>query len=83
MDKVDLNFFFAFLHFFCIFLKSPHQVDMKNLVECKKYFFAYFNALETRSDLIHENKENGIPFCKCFHTTAEAHTIEVFKVWVF
>ena len=32
---------------------------------------------------IHENKENGIPFCKCFHTTSEAHTIEVFKVWFF
>ena len=29
------------------FLQSPHQVDLKNMVECKKEFFAYFNALET------------------------------------
>ena len=36
--------------FFCIFLKSPHQVDMKNVVECKKELFAYFNALETYSE---------------------------------
>ena len=33
--------------FFRIFLQSTHQVDMKNIVECQKYFFAYFNALET------------------------------------
>ena len=33
-----------------IFLESPHQVDMKNVVECQKDFFAYFNALETHSD---------------------------------
>ena len=31
------------------FLQSPHQVDMKNVVECWKEFFAYFNALETHS----------------------------------
>ena len=37
--------------FFCIFLQSPHQVDMKNVIECQKHFFAYFNALEARSDL--------------------------------
>ena len=30
-----------------IFLESPHQVDMKNLVKCYKHFFGYFNALET------------------------------------
>ena len=34
--------------FFCMFLQSPHQVDMKIDVECRKDFFAYFNALETR-----------------------------------
>ena len=34
----------------CNFLQSHHQVDMKNVVECKKEFFAYFNALETYSD---------------------------------
>ena len=31
----------------CIFLESPYQVDMKNIVKCRKYFFAYSNALET------------------------------------
>ena len=30
------------------FLQSPHQVNMKNVVECQKEFFACFNALETR-----------------------------------
>ena len=30
-----------------IFLQSPHQVDMKNVVECPREFIAYFNALET------------------------------------
>ena len=33
---------------FCIFFQSPHQVDMKNVVECPREFLAYFNALETR-----------------------------------
>ena len=31
----------------CIFLQSPHEVDMKNVVECQKEFYAYLNALET------------------------------------
>ena len=31
-----------------IFLQSTHQVDMKNIAECQKEFFAYCNALETR-----------------------------------
>ena len=35
-----------------IFLDSPHQVDMKNVVKCEKHFFGYFNALKTLS-LIH------------------------------
>ena len=30
-----------------IFLESPHQVDMKNVVKCQKHFFGYFNALKT------------------------------------
>ena len=34
---------------FCIFLQSTHQVDMKNIVEFQKEFFAYFNTLETYS----------------------------------
>ena len=29
-----------------MFLQSTHQVDMKNVVERWKEFFAYFNALE-------------------------------------
>ena len=32
-----------------IFLESPHQVDMKNIVKSSKHFFGYFNALETHS----------------------------------
>ena len=32
-----------------IVFQSPHQVDMKNVVECPREFFAYFNALETYS----------------------------------
>ena len=34
----------------CIFLESPHQVDMKNVVKCCKHFFGYFNTLETHSE---------------------------------
>ena len=30
-----------------IFLESPHQVDMKNVVKYYKHFFGYFNALKT------------------------------------
>ena len=37
-------------HFLQIF-QSTHQVDMKNVVECYKDFFGYFNALETHSDI--------------------------------
>ena len=36
---------------FAIFLQFPNQVDMKNVVECQKEFFAYFNALETQGTL--------------------------------
>ena len=36
----------------CIFLESPHQVDMKNVVKCYKHFFCYFNALKTHRDYI-------------------------------
>ena len=43
MDKKKdtMNFFF------CIFFQSPHQVGMKNIVECPREYIAYFNALET------------------------------------
>ena len=37
----------ALEHFFLFFLQFPHEVDMKNVVECQKEFFAYLNALET------------------------------------
>ena len=33
-----------------IFLESPHQVDMKNVVKCYKHFFGYFNALKTHGE---------------------------------
>ena len=33
-----------------IFLESPHQVDMKNMVKCQKHFFGYFNALKTQGE---------------------------------
>ena len=33
----------------CIFLESPHQVDMENVVKWYKHFFGYFNALKTHS----------------------------------
>ena len=32
-----------------MFLESPHQVDMKNVVKASKHFFGYFNTLETHS----------------------------------
>ena len=33
-----------------IFLESPHQVDMKNVVKPSKHFFGYYNTLETHSE---------------------------------
>ena len=33
-----------------MFLESPHQVDMKNIVKSCKHFLGYFNTLETHSD---------------------------------
>ena len=36
-----------------MFLESPHQVDMKNVVKCYKHFFGYFNALKTHSEPIY------------------------------
>ena len=33
-----------------IFLKSPHQVDMKIVVKSSKHFFRYFITLETHSE---------------------------------
>ena len=34
------------------FFQSPHQVDMKNVIECPREFLAYFSALETYSDSV-------------------------------
>ena len=48
-DKVDLKKKQPRKKKFCIFFQSPHQVDTKNVVECPREFFAYFNALETYS----------------------------------
>ena len=36
----------------CIFLESPHQVDMKNIVKRYKHFSCYFNALKTHCALL-------------------------------
>ena len=33
-----------------IFLESPHQLGMKNVVKCYKDFFGYFNALKTHCE---------------------------------
>ena len=33
-----------------IFLESPHQVDIKNVVKSSKHIFGYFNTLETHSE---------------------------------
>jgi hypothetical protein len=46
-DKVDLKKKKREKIVFCIFFQSTHQVGMKNVVECYKEFFGYFNALET------------------------------------
>ena len=35
-----------------IFLESPHQVDMKNVVKSSKHFFGNFNTLETHSAIV-------------------------------
>ena len=43
----------------CIFLESPHQVDMKNVVKFYKHFFWYFNALKTHcgiQQILHKSK---------------------------
>ena len=55
MDRADKYFWvkkaiviFFFLFFLHIFL-STHQAGMKNVVECYKDFFGYFNAPETNS----------------------------------
>ena len=52
MDKVDFKKA-TVKFFFCIFLQSPHQVDMKKVVKCPREYFAYFNGLETRGVIDH------------------------------
>jgi hypothetical protein len=46
-DKLDLKKNTA-KKFFAFFFQSSHQVDMKNVVEYLREFFAYFNALDGR-----------------------------------
>ena len=43
-----------------IFLESPHQVGMKNVVKCWKDFLSYFTTLETNRAAVKEHK----PFIK-------------------
>ena len=40
-----------------IFLESPHQVDMKNVVKYWKNFLSYFTTLETYRDIPSENND--------------------------
>ena len=42
-----------------IFLESPHQVDVKNVVKSSKHFFEYFNTLETHSVGYWPDKDTG------------------------
>ena len=52
---------------FCIFLQSPHLVDMKKVIKCQKEFFAYFNALETRGAKLYiPSTINFVPVIKTF-----------------
>ena len=46
-DKVDQKKSHREKFFFAFFFQSPHQVGMKNIVECPREYIAYFNALET------------------------------------
>ena len=41
-----------------IFLESPHQVDMKNVVKSSKHFFGYFNTLETHREGLLQHKNH-------------------------
>ena len=41
-----------------IFLESPHQVDMKNVVKCWKDFLSYFTTLETYRVQIQKRRSN-------------------------
>ena len=58
----------------CIFLESPHQVDMKNVVKCYKHFFCYFNALKTRFDILYT--------ASCMRYIVLCHKSTLFKYWV-
>ena len=40
-----------------IFLESPHQVDMKNVLKWQKEFLLYFTTLETYRGLPLKNEE--------------------------
>ena len=52
MDKVDFKKKPPRKKKICIFFQSSHQVDMKNMVDCPREFFAYFNALETYREMV-------------------------------
>ena len=44
-----------------IFLKSPHQVNMKNVVKYSKHFWGYFDILETHSERAFNPQKVPIP----------------------
>ena len=52
-----------------IFLESPHQVDMKNVVKSSKHFFGYFNTLETQSDKLNPLTHS----CPLLHRGSQIH----------
>ena len=57
-----------FLKSHCDYLQYPLQVDMNNVVKCRKDFFAYFNALETRGEV-----------CK-YHRVVNSNKAEIAKI---
>ena len=48
--------------FFFIFLQSPHQVDMKNVVKCWKDFLSYFTTLKTYCGLTWPKVQQKVSF---------------------
>ena len=52
--------------FFCIFFQSPHEVDMKNVVECPREFIAYFNALEAPRKLQEISGQKSLQYFHCY-----------------
>ena len=79
---------------FSIFLESPHQVGMKNVVKCYKHFFGYFNALKTHgvnprlrygalvpAECIYENLSELVVMCfLCLSKTSAGPAMAQFTI---